>query len=59
MSTGKIIKKARLEGTSKDHLVQPFIGKGAQMRLSSTLPSCVLKTSSDEDSNTSLGSLFE
>jgi len=33
----RITERARLERTSKDHLVQPFMGKGAQVRLSSTL----------------------
>lgn len=35
-----------LEGTSQNHLVQPFLGKGALMRSSSTLSNYILKTSS-------------
>ena len=37
------MEQVRLEGTSKDHLVQPFVGKGAYMGLSLTLSNCNLK----------------
>lgn len=53
------IEQPRLERTSKDHEVQPFLEWGVQMRLSSSLSSCVLKTSSDKESPTSLGRLFQ
>lgn len=32
----------RLQGTTKHHLDQPFMGKGVKMRLSSTLSKCIL-----------------
>lgn len=44
---------------SEDHLVQPFIGKGARVRLSSTLSSSILKISSDGNFTTSLGRLLQ
>lgn len=52
------MEQPRLEGTLKDHLVQCFVGKGAQMRFSSTLSNPILKTSIDEDPTTSLGRLL-
>lgn len=39
--------QSRLERTLKNHLVQTFMGKGAQIRLSGTLSSSILRTSSD------------
>lgn len=52
-------EQTRLEVTWKSHLGQPFVTKGAQMRLSSILSGYVLKTSSSGDSPTSLGILFQ
>ena len=54
----RIIELPRLIGTPKDHLAQPFAGKGAQMRLSSALSNCILKTSCHQNSTTSLGRLL-
>lgn len=55
-----IIEQPRLQETSKDHLVQPLVGKGSQMRQSSrTLSSRIWKTSSDGDPTMCLGRLFE
>lgn len=41
------IEQPRLKGTLKDHLIHPFMGKRARMRLSSIPNSSILKTSSD------------
>lgn len=49
----------RQEGTLKDHLVQPFVGKGYQMRLSCILFNHILKTFGDGNSTTSLGRLLQ
>lgn len=52
----RIIEQPRLEWTSKSYLLQPFVEKGAQMRLPSTLSSCTLKASSAGDTTTVLES---
>lgn len=52
-------RTAKLEGTLKDDLVQPFLGKGACMSLSSTLSHFILKPSSNRVSTTSPGKLFQ
>lgn len=49
------VEQPRLEGTSKDHLVQLFVGQGASMRLS-YLSNPILKTSTEGDYTVSLGS---
>lgn len=49
------VEQTRLEGTSKDHLVQLFVGQGASMRLF-YLSNPILKTSSEEDCTVFLGS---
>lgn len=54
-----IIEQPRLKGTSKHHLVQPFLGKGALETPSGTLSSHRLKASRDWDSATSLGRLSQ
>lgn len=53
-----MMKQPSLELTSKDQ-VQRFVGKNEKMRSSSTLSNHILKTSSDGDSTTSLGRLFQ
>ena len=58
ITSHRIIEQPMLEGTTKDHLIQPFVGKRASMRLSSTLPNCILETSSGRHSTMSLGRLF-
>jgi len=41
----RIVEQPRMEGTSKDHLVQRLVEEGAYMKLPSTLSSSILKTS--------------
>lgn len=55
---GRIVGQPRLERTSKDHFAKPCVGKGVWVRRFGTLPSGVLKISSDEGSTISLGRLF-
>lgn len=52
----RITEQPKLEGTSTD-MVQPFVGKGDYYLAPWDWP--ILKTSSDEDSTTSLGRLFQ
>lgn len=49
----------RWEGTSKDRQVQPLVGKGSLKDIARHLLQSLLETSNDEDSATSLGSLFQ
>lgn len=53
----RIIGQLRLEGTSKDCLVQHFMGNVTWKRLRRTLSSHILKTSSHGDSTTALGEI--
>lgn len=53
----RIIEQPRVEGILKDLLVQAFCGKGSLS--SSTLGLAHLENSSDGDSTTSLGRLFQ
>lgn len=52
-------EKPRLEGMSKDCLVQLFVGKEALMSLSSTLPNCKKNPFSYGDSTMFLGRVFQ
>lgn len=49
----------RLEGTSKDSLVQSFLERRAWMRLSSTLSSYIVKNSGDGHFTATLGRLLQ
>ena len=53
----EIIEQPRGGVTSKDHLVQHFLGKGAYMRLSSSRSNRILNTSSAGDVNKLLGKM--
>lgn len=48
----RITGQPRLEGTSENCLIQSFMRKGAQVRLSSILLICTLKASNDGNSTT-------
>lgn len=54
-----LIEQPRLKGTKKDHLVQALVGKGAWMKLLSSLSSHVLESPSNVGSTMSLGRLFQ
>lgn len=51
----RVIEQSGLEGTLKDHLVHPFVAMVTYMRLFSTLPSHIFKTSISGDSTMFLG----
>lgn len=48
--TLRMIEQSILEETSKEYLVQPFMGREACLRLSGALSNCNMKISRDEDS---------
>lgn len=56
--TKENLHKIRREGTSRDHLVQAFVEKGAELTLHSTLSILILQISSDVGSNMPLGAVL-
>lgn len=54
-----IAEQPTLEETSKDHLLQPFMGEGARDYHLCFMSNHILKSSSDRDSTTSLGRWFQ